>query len=381
MYRILTVFKYAVLQNLRDTATTLGQMVIFPIVLIFILGMALNPMYEHGQLEPTLVAYLNEDQGAMASQVNDFMARPEIQEIFAIRKVETREQGLELLQNGEITALIHIAPDYSAKVMAGDQAEIQITGHPGRLLGVSMVETVMESFNYGGNAVQAMVHMGNPQPEYAPAVGSIEDHPIAASGLMPNALGYYSVTMLVMITMYGTLYAAGGIGETSLKPVGLRVKATPIRPWEQYLGVTLANVFTVYCGALVIIAFTHFVYGVSWGTNIPMVLLTTFMHVFLAIGLGTMAISLTKDIVKASGLLNALTIISTFLAGGYFKVVLPSSFAWVQYLSPNYLVQTALFNTIYDGPARQTIAMLTAMAGIIIVSFVVSMLAERRTAR
>lgn len=381
MSRIFTVFKLTILQNLRDTGNTLGQMLVFPIVLILILGMALSPMYEVGNLEPTMVGYLNEDGGLAGSMVDEFMAMPEIEDLLDVQRLNSVSQGEELLQKGEITALIHVPQDYSAKVQVGEGAEIAIIGHPGRSFGVSMVETVMESFTYGGNAIQAMFTMGNLQPEYNPALDSIEDQPISASGLRPSAMGYYAVTMLVMIAMYGTMYGAFGMGENNMSPVGLRVKASPIRPREQYIGAILGNVSTIFVSSMVIIAFTHFVYGVSWGDNLPLVLLITLMHVILTIGLGTMAIMVTRDENRASVLLNVLVVASTFLAGGYFKISLPPSIGWIQYISPNFLAQTALFNTIYDGPLSETMLMLAAMAGIIVLSFAVAMVAERRAVR
>ncbi len=381
MNRILTVLKRTILQNLRDTGNALGQMLIFPIVLIFILGMALAPMYDVGNLEPTWVGYINEDSGFGGSLVDEFMARPEIQDLLDIQVVSTVPQGMELLQKGDITALIHVPQDYSVKIQAGQGAEIAITGHPGRTLGVTLVETVLESFICGGNATQAMLALGNPQPEYYPAQGIIEDHPFTASDLMPNAMAYYAVTMLVMIVMYGTMYGAAGMAESCIEPVGRRVKASPIRPREQYFGTILGNVTTIFVSSLVIIAFTHFVYGVNWGDNLPLVLLITLVHVFLTIGLGSMAMMVMGDERRASVLLNVLVVGTTFLAGGYFKISLPESISWIQYLSPNFLAQTALFNTIYDGPLSQTMLMLAAMMGIIIISFAVGMLAERRTVR
>lgn len=381
MNRIFTVFKRAILQNLRDTGNALGQMLIFPIVLIFILGMALAPVYDVGNLEPTWVGYINEDSGPGGSLVDEFMARPEIKDFLDIQMVTSVSQGMELLHEGDITALIHVPQDYSTKVQAGQGAVINITGHPGRLFGLTLVEAVMESFTYGGNASQAMLGLGNPRPEYYPALGSIEDHPISVSGLMPNAMAYYAVTMLVMIAMYGTMYGAFGMAEDSMSPVGRRVKASPIRPREQYIGTILGNVTTVFVSSMVIIAFTHFVYGVSWGDNLPLVLLITLLHVILTLGLGSMAMMVTRDESRASVLLHVLVVASTFLAGGYFKVSLPASISWVQYFSPNFLAQTALFNTIYDGPLDQTMLMLVAMAGIIAISFTVAMLAERRAVR
>lgn len=380
MSRILTIAKYIILQHLRNLGITLGQMLIFPIVVILILGTALSPAFEERELDPALVGYLNEDKGAMASLVDDFLSRPEIAELMDVREVDSREKGLALLKDGEISALIHVESDYSEQVLAGNKAEIKLTGHPGRQLSVTIVETIMESFTYGGNAAQALAVMGA-QVEYAPAFGSIEEHPVSASGLKPNAMGYYAVTMLVMMAMYGAIYAAYDMGQSYMEPVGLRVMSTPVRPWEQYAGAVLANLVNVYLQALIIIAFTHFAFGVNWGPNLPLILLIVFVHVVLAVGLGAMAVMLTRDITRATGLLNILTVALTFLAGGYFEINLTRAFSWVQYLSPNFLAQTALFNTIYDGPANQTLGVLAAMVGIIVATFTVSMLAQRRTAR
>ena len=380
MSRILTIAKYTILQHLRNFGVTFGQMLIFPIVIILILGTALSPAFEEPKLDPAPVGYLNEDAGVMGGLVDNFLSRPELAELLDVRAVASREKGLELLRDGELSALIHVEANYSSQVLAGKEAEIKLTGHPGRPLSVSIVETVLESFTCGGNATQALTAMGSPL-EYAPAFGSIENHPVSASGLKPNAMGYYAVTMLVMMAMYGSIYAAYDLGQSYMEPVGLRVMCTPVRPWEQYAGAILANLVNVYLQSLVIIAFTHFVFGVNWGPNFPMILLIVFVHVVLTVGLGTMAVMLTRDISKASGLLNILTVALTLLAGGYFEVNLPRALGWAQYLSPNFLAQTALFNTIYDGPANQTFAVLAAMAGIILATFTVSMLAERRFAR
>lgn len=378
MKRTLTVLRHIIRQNVRDTATTLGQMLIFPIVLIFILGMALKPLYGVDKLPPTQVGYLNEDSGFLAGQVEEFVTSSEIGAYLVVQKLESTSQGDELLREGDISAMIHIPPDYSARALAGEKAEISILGHPGRHFEVSLVETVMEAFTYGGNALQALAAMGVSQPQYRPALGSIDDEPLAADGLKPNAMAYYAVTMLVMIGMYGTMYGAFGMSENTRQPVGLRVKASPIRTGELYTGVVLANVATIFTGSLVIMAFTHFFYGVNWGSNLPLVLLIAFLNALLTIGLGTMAMMLIQDENRVSAVLNIFVVASTFLAGGYFKISLPRSIGWVQYLSPNYLAQTAFFNTIYQGPKQQTLLILLAMAGIILVSYGAALAAGRR---
>ena len=81
----------------------------------------------------------------------------------------------------------------------------------------------------------------------------------------------------------------------------------------------------------------------------------------------------------AGGILNVLIPVFTFAAGGYVKITAPGPvFASLQHLSPNYLAQTAIFNTIYDGPAAQTAVLMGAMGLVILATFAVAMAVERR---
>lgn len=379
MGNVLTILRLRVLQNIREPATTIGQMLIFPLVLIFILGMALRPMFETPALNATPVAYYNADSGQIGKQVDEFLAYPEVAEFLAVQKVSSVAAGEELLQEGKITALIFVPTDYSAEIMAGREGPIVITGHPGRFFDVSLVETVLESFIYGGNASYAMATMGSLAPEYRPATGSIVDSPLGDSG--PGAMGYYAVTMLVMITMYGAMYGAAGQAENVITPVGLRVRSSPVRPSQQYIGSVLGNLLTIYLSSLVIVAATHFFFGVNWGPSLPLVMVIMFLGVVMSLGLGTMAMTVVKDENRAFAILNVLVIASTFLAGGYVKLSLPAHLGWVQYLSPSYLLQTALFNTIYAGPAEETVLVLLAASAIILITFTIAMRVERKVRR
>lgn len=370
MKQILTVLKYSLLRHLRNTGDTVLQMIVFPIVLILILGLALSPTFEHREVDPTPVAYFSQDKGILAQHFEQFLASPDVARLVEVHSVQSRRQGLEMLKNREVFALIEL-----------DTAEggaFSLTGHPSFPLRKAIVENVLESFVNGANAVHAMAAMGATAPEFDYVAGAIVDRPISASGLTPGAMDYYGVTMLVMIVMYGSLYASAGMATSYLGPIGRRIKISPIRAAQQYVGLVLANVVTVYGQVLIIIAFTHFAFKVNWGENLPLVLLIAFVLVVLSIGLGTMVVMLTRDETRAIGLLNPLIVFFTFVAGGYFKIDLPGVASYIQYLSPNYLAQTAIFNTIYKGPAQQTMATLAGMLLIIIATFAVAMLAQRR---
>ncbi|MDW7671248.1 MAG: ATP-binding cassette domain-containing protein [Bacillota bacterium] len=86
------------------------------------------------------------------------------------------------------------------------------------------------------------------------------------------------------------------------------------------------------------------------------------------IGLGTAIVMITRDEILAGNIVNILVPAMTFLAEGFFRINPPTG-SWlgtVQYLSPNYLAQTAFFTTIY-GRDTGTILTMTAALGLVIV--------------
>ena len=80
-----------------------------------------------------------------------------------------------------------------------------------------------------------------------------------------------------------------------------------------------ANVVTVFTQALIIIAFTRLAYGVSWGDNLPLVLLIVFVMAVLSAGLGAMAVMAAREESRAHSFLNVIIVVFTFIAGGYIK--------------------------------------------------------------
>lgn len=378
MNRILTIFHYTVLRYVRETGDFIGRMLVFPILLIFILGMALSSNFQQPTFDPTIVGYLNGDKGAMGESFAQFLAHPEVAELLDVREVATLAEGMELLKSGEISVLIHVEPGLSQQILVGQEAMIQIIGRPGRELRVTMVESILESYVHRVNAVQALMEQGAVDVEIGNASGIIDERPVSASGLMPTAMDYYAVTMLAMFILWGSLYACYGTGE-NLEPIGKRVKSSPISPRELFGAQLLANIVTVFTQALVIIGFTRYVFGVNWGDDIGLIILIVFVAAALATSLGTMAVRVTGDITKATGLLNVIVVAGTFVSGGYFPVNFPGILSYVQYLSPNFLAQTAIFNTIYGGTTWETMAMMAAMVLIIAAAFAIAMAAERKS--
>lgn len=379
MKRILTVFHYMLLRNLRDRGT-LVEMLILPIVLILILGNALAPVFQVDNISTITVGYLNQDEGPLGHHLDQYLASPQLQGIIKLQLVSNQEEGLELLRSGQVSALVHLERDFSQQAMAGE-THIFLTGRPGYTMHTSAVANILEGFIHGANTVEALQKMGAPDATFVFTPGTIQDLPISASGLLPRAMDYYAVTMLVMFIMWGGLYAANGLGSLMLA-VGDRIKSTPVKDSELFLGIILSNFVTVIGQAAVIIGFTHLVYGANWGDNLPALAGIVSLTAILSIAIGVMVTMLARSEAIATRVINVLVFTSTLVAGGYVKIsfsgdVLPL----LQHLSPNYLSQTAIFNLIYGGSAAQTYTMVGVICLAISACFVIASLAGRRLAR
>ncbi len=377
--RMLTIFFYTLKMNFRERESYL-QMMLLPIALIFILGMSLSPLFQPSSIGKTVVAYLNEDKGPVGENFDRFLDNREVASMLAIVNVDNKEEGLRKVEYEEASAFLHLPTGISESSVTGVNKAITVTGHPNYSLRITIVENIVESYVSSVNAVFAMYMMGQPDPVHAYEEGVIRQMPLTASDIMPSSVDYYAVTMLVMIIMYGASYAVSGMKTSYLAAIGRRIKSTPIRASELYAGLVMANVVTVFAQGLVVIAFSHFVFQVNWGNNIGQIVGILFLLVLLAIGLGTAIAMLVRDYILGSRIVDGLVPVFTFIAGGYIPLAIHSGslISYVQYLSPNYLAQTAMFGTIYGGDSAKTSLMVLGLIIFIMASFVIALVSERR---
>jgi ABC-2 type transport system permease protein len=130
-----------------------------------------------------------------------------------------------------------------------------------------------------------------------------------------------------------------------------------------------------------VIIFTKVFYNVNWGGNILFIIFVCFSLTLLAVGLGMMVSNLGKNPQATGALLTFGVNIMTFIAGGYFPASqMGPMLEKIGFISPNYLAQQAIFNTIYEGSAVQTTNAMLGIWIIAIIAFVIAGLTERRSA-
>lgn len=189
--------------------------------------------------------------------------------------------------------------------------------------------------------------LGQMTPQYR-EYAAVED---VAGRNEPNSFGYYGVTMLTMIILYGSLQAMEQLSMEKKNRTGLRLQAAPYHMPRVFLVKTAAVAGMLMLQALLLVLLNRYVYGVEY-RSVPMVILMILPAALFATALGVLAYQLLRSASAASVLLNILIIAFVFMGRGYIMVSMENDFfAKLARFSPVGWVNQGLFEYIYQGSA------------------------------
>lgn len=353
------------------------MMIVFPIVLILILGNALKTSFEPSSMGAINIGYLNEDNQEISKYFEEFIFSNEITKIIDIDKVSSFEEGQRKLDENNIDSFIYIGAGYSKAILAnGEKAKIEVISSDVAGYKATVVNSIVDSFINGANVTSALNQLTEENVTSSLYEGEevVKDVVITASGNKPRAIDYYAITMLVMILMYGIAFVAEGLGEEMFGSMKDRFRSLPVKSHEMFLGKTLGSIILLLIQGLIILGVTKYTFDVDWGDSISFVLLMLLLISFFATALGILLCTIAKNVDQIRGLINMLVPLFTFISGGYFAIDL----GILKYLSPNYLMQSAFFNNIYGGDYTTTLTYVLVLVGLIIVIGLFSIVQGRR---
>ncbi|WIV13487.1 ABC transporter permease [Proteiniborus sp. MB09-C3] len=376
---MLNIAYYGIIRNLRDRQS-LSLMILLPLMSTLILGTALSSSFNTvSSISKTTICYINEDEGWAGEAFHEFINSEDVKSFIELKEVSTYEEGVNLIRDRKATSIVMIDSDFSQNLNLGEQVNIKVYNSQYSNYRASIVKSLIDSFINTSNSMEAIKKLSD--KGFVPISNSnIEEVPISITGKLPRAIDYYAVTMLVMSIMYGTIHGANLIAEDRYQRTEIRLKSSPLKNYQLFLGRLLATITTLILQVFIIIGCTKYVFKANWGNNMPFILFTCFSAIIMAVGIGIMVYSVFKDAGKVSMILNLAVMIFTFLGGGYFPIgdFGPKTKELASYLSPNYMIQRILFNNIYGGSPVEIQTYLIVIWGITIAAFAISSLAGRR---
>ena len=350
-----TGFKY-----LWRNPVTNAILILFPIVIILILGNALSAYISpETDLDPAPVAVAADPDG----QLGMFLQNDEI------------SRFLDITFTGRAQAETLAADERAVAAIIEDGNDVSVIRASNGSLYTQLTLSIIDSYKQIGAAAATAAMSG--KDVYGLLGVDIEVKDVPLGKRIPNAIDYYAVTMLVMILMFTGINGIDLFGKGLLSDTGNRTRVAPISNPALLGGLLAASTATSFLQGMVTFIFTGAVYGVYWGERIPLVLLTLFAVVLFSQSLCIFLLMAFRNQGAVSGFAQALIWTMTFVSKGYARVSFGPMDRVFQY-APNAMAHTILFGAIFGGNDVKMMLLLAILFSLGVVFFIIAFLFGRR---
>ena len=297
----------------------------FPVVTMLVLGNA------------GFIGYSAPNVGLFSTTANEIIDELKSSKSITIREYESKDNALEALEKGTLSALITLNPDskFIVTTRDGDLAEKEVVEN----FVFRIINQDISPINNVSSDIAKMNYQGYK--------GFIVPG-IAAMAIMQN--GIFSVVFTLLS------YKNQGV----LK----RLKAAPISPSHFIVGHLISRVSIIILQTFILLIMGVFVLGVSVGQGSFLawlnILFLSFLGgiLFLAIGLAISSLAPNED--SAPALANLVTFPMLFLSGVFFPIdFLPKIISYISNILPlTHLAEGIRLSALYGNSTFSTIPQL-----------------------
>lgn len=308
------------------------MLTLFPILLILVLGNALSSMMSNDDVITRVkAAYVSQSEH---SDLYEFMISDEISPYVDIAPCSI-DQAKEMLDAEEVSVII-----------SEHDGEVNVTQRSEHGRSSTIVLSIVESYRQIHAAAEIAAKDGrNPMPSLD---AQIQVQNTATGGRTYSALDYYAITMLVMILLYTGMNGMSLFQKNMLGQFGQRLQGAPLSRGTVVCATMAASTVTSFLQGMVTFIFSATVYGVDWGSRIPLVLLTLFAVTLFSQALCVFLLLVFKSDGACTGIVQAMFWIFTFVSKGYTNIDFGSAEKIFQF-APNAMAHTVIFGAIYGG--------------------------------
>ncbi len=342
---ILRIIAKEIKQNLRSYKANV-MMVLFPIVLIVILGAAFSNAFERKvDTDDARVLFTQEVNESNSYLTNAFKS---------FQEQMTKELGITFDQTDNINAGIKSIQDYAycAYIHVSDnKQEIKLYKNERHTFYAGLVESALRSFSntYGAMSVIAANN---------PSAISIQQEPersyVNIRGLdekrQPGSLDYYAITMITLFLLYSSITGYYSIRDELGQMTANRTLSAPVKRYELLTGKVLGSILVTAVQCFAVVLFSKLILKAYWGEDLLTVALLLLSYSIMAVSIGVGIAYIFRNGEAGTGILNTVIPILVFLGGGYMPIsIMGSAFSKISDLSPVTWINSALFEVIYDG--------------------------------
>lgn len=417
------------LRILLSDAKQMAVLLLMPVVLCTILGMALSGTFENGEgigrtllgvvwegaTEPTnpladhpLFAMIPEEERAeiLASYdpeeaqtlfFDTFLGAESLRDHLQVQRM-TAAEGEEALAGGRVHALLVLPPDYFDSLALNlmtpfeKKTEVVVRGGENNRTRTALVMEIMTAFErtfesrVGIKNAAITLALQADRPVDADLFGELEEEPLqltvenAGRGASIDAMSYYSAAMLAMFLLFAAGTGSAMLLEEQLDGTLGRMRLAGVSTLKILLGKATVISTIALLQIVVMLAYAGVAFGVRWGDPLALVLLS----ITLAVTIGVMGLffalwTLNRGDFRVSRMLESVVFqIMALLGGSFIPVeVLPAILRPLSYLPLNGVALRA-FLTLMRG---EGIAGISLHLGLLMINLLVFALLAYRQLR
>ncbi|MFC5700763.1 ABC transporter permease [Cohnella faecalis] len=383
----ITLVGFEIRRTLRKPMFLVFQ-IIFPLLLIFILGSALSNSFQMKDvaLKPVQVAWVQEDSGSLAASVDGFLQAPEVKSIVRITRVADREEAVKQVKAGETEFAVIVPAGFSDDVTQGKEANWEWI--PGNDRSQNLVaESVFQSFLDHTNGMQAAAIALGPDAATTAAPGAQTAEGGEASYVHVGKLNakyeysskqYYGASMLIMFLLYAGMGASFSLALEKEGHTLSRLNSTPVSEVTLLLGKVFGNFILTLLQSAVIVGFTTAVLGVDWGSSyLPIAIVCVSLSV-LSISLAVIGTALIKNTKSLQMVFQIPIMVMTFLSGGFTPLPEEGAFGHLREFTVNHWAFQSLLNNMLGSDSSIVWHQTGVLAAIAATILALSVLAYRK---
>ena len=324
-HRLWAIVLKEFIQMKRDRVT-FGMMVGIPLMQLMLFGFAINTDPKH---LPTAIRAA--DQGPFA---RTFIAALKQSGYFTfVRETATEHETQQLLQLGEVQFVINIPPDFSRKLLRGEQPTV-------------LIEADATDPAATGPAVAAVRALADnvlgrdltgPLARLRSRSGAV-DFQIHAH-YNPENITQYNVVpglMGVVLTMTMVIITALAITRERERGTMENLLATPVRPFEVMLGKILPYIAVGYIQITLILIAAHFIFHVPMIGSLPLLYAMALVFIAANLAVGITFSTLAQNQLQAVQMAFFFFLPSILLSGFMFPFRgMPEWAQWIGSCLPN----------------------------------------------
>lgn len=374
------------LRRLFKSRSTIINMFLLPIVLIFILGSSLSGVVGvegDSEIKAVRVGVVNSNSEGYESSamIASFLKTPELKGIIIPINVESRQAAESGLRTGKYGYAVIVPLGFDSKVQSGGTAQLEFILGKKRMDNM-VAGTVFDNFLNNINYKQSVALTLGPQAVTVTAqisgdLTSVKEGELSEGGRTYTASQYYAVSMLVMFLLLGGGTVSSSLFNDKENHTLFKISSMPVKGSQLFIGKMFGVGIISIIQSIAIIVLTDLLFGVNWGNRPGLLLLFCLLMIIASMTLSIVISMFSKTAASAGSVISVITIGMTFMSGG--MAPLPES--WVNTVGSftiNHWVMRAILKMMLHAEVSQIMPSLVVLSLICLVLFSAAVISYRK---